>query len=199
MLHRILFLRIISDRKYSRYYTHIFLGGFMMNTKNVLAKLGMTVTVFLIAFSFTLFANEDSTTSSGETPDVIEGVEIDGDTSQTTDGAISIENPLPDFIKERFEMATKYSISPGKANLLTRLKATDLDDSIDLDEWAQKTIREIQKERIENKKKAQEELKANTSSNAKVKLEKPEKFAKPEKTGKPEKNNKVNNANKPNK
>ncbi len=59
----------------------------MMNTKNVLAKLGMTVTVFLIAFSFTLFANEDSTTSSGETPDVIEGVEIDGDTSQTTDGA----------------------------------------------------------------------------------------------------------------
>jgi hypothetical protein len=138
-----------------------------MMKKNVLPKFGMILTVLLLAFSVNLFANETDSTKLVDTPDTLDNLDLIVEVDQTTGGAITIDNPLPDFIKARFSMAAEYMISPGKANLLMKLKATDLSDEVNIEEWAQKTVREIQKERIANKKEAKEILRAENPKNDK--------------------------------
>jgi hypothetical protein len=139
----------------------------MMNKKTVLPKFGIILTVLLLAFSVNLFANETDSTEPVDTPNTLDNLDLIVEIDQTTGGAITIDNPLPDFIKERFSMAAEYMISPGKANLLMKLKATDLSDEVNIEQWAQKTVREIQKERISNKKEAKEILRAENPKNDK--------------------------------
>jgi hypothetical protein len=142
------------------------------------------ITVLLLAFSVSLFANETDSTEPVDTPDTLENLDLIVEIDQTTGGAITIDNPLPDFIKARFSMAAEYMISPGKANLLMKLKATDLSDEVNIEQWAQKTVREIQKERIANKK----EAKANAKFSNETKIDDEVETASVEKT----KNNKSN-------
>jgi len=66
------------------------------------------------------------------------------------------DDEMPDFIRERFELAKEYEITPGKMNLLQKLSASTQEE-LDLSLWKDSSVKDIMKAIKENKKAGKEQ------------------------------------------